>query len=91
MIWEAMTVHLDWPSDVVDHLIEEARQSGLSLDAYVLRTVLQQKASNASLGDEAVKRQAREEAGQSIRELRRSSILGSDLTILNLVEEGHRL
>jgi hypothetical protein len=37
-----MNVQLDWPPDVVDHLTEEARQRGLSLDAYVLQTVLQQ-------------------------------------------------
>jgi hypothetical protein len=29
-----MTLHLDWPSDVVDLLTEEARQKGLSLDDY---------------------------------------------------------
>jgi hypothetical protein len=32
-----MTVHLDWPPDVVDRLTDEARQKGLSLDAYVLQ------------------------------------------------------
>ena len=36
-----MTVQLNWPPEVVDRLTEEARQNGLSLDAYVLQTVLQ--------------------------------------------------
>jgi hypothetical protein len=31
-----MTVQLNWPSDIVDRLTEEARQKGLSLDTYLL-------------------------------------------------------
>ena len=86
-----MTVQLDWPPDVVERLTEEARQKGLSLDAYVLQTVLQQKALNGTaLSDEAAKREAREEAGRSIRELRKGNILGPDLTIRDLIEEGRR-
>jgi hypothetical protein len=86
-----MTVQLDWPPDVVDRLVEEARQRGLSLDAYVLQTVLQQKAPDGpALTDDAAKRQAREDAGRSIRELRRGNILGPDLTIRDLIEEGRR-
>jgi alkanesulfonate monooxygenase SsuD/methylene tetrahydromethanopterin reductase-like flavin-dependent oxidoreductase (luciferase family) len=84
-----MTLHLDWPPDVVDRLTEEARQKGLSLDNYLLQTVLQKKTSN-TLSDEAAKRQAREEAGRNIRELRRGNVLGSDLTIRDLIEEGRR-
>jgi hypothetical protein len=86
-----MTVQLDWPPDVVDRLTEEARQKGLSLDDYVLQTVLQKKAPNGTaLSDEAAKRQAREEAGRSIRELRKGNILGPGLTIRDLIEEGRR-
>ena len=86
-----MTLHLDWPSDVVDRLTEEARQKGLSLDNYLLQTVLQKKTSNDTrLSEEAAKRLAREEAGRSIRELRRGNVLGSDLTIRDLIEEGRR-
>lgn len=86
-----MTLHLDWPSDVVDRLTEEARQKGLSLDNYLLQTVLQKKTSNdTALSDEAAKSQAREEAGWSTRELRKGNILGSDLTIRDLMEEGRR-
>ena len=48
-----MTVRLDWPPDVVDRLTEEARKKGLSLDAYLLATVLQQKSLNGALADEA--------------------------------------
>jgi hypothetical protein len=69
-----MTVQLDWPPDVVDRLTEEARQKGLSLDDYVLQTVLQQKAQNGSVvSDEEAKRKAREEAGQSIRDATRTT------------------
>jgi hypothetical protein len=41
-----MTVQLDWPPDVVDRLTEEAQKKGLTLDAYILQEVLQQKGSN---------------------------------------------
>lgn len=86
-----MTVQLDWPPDVVDRLSEEARQKGLSLDDYVLQAILQQKTPNgAASSDEAVKRQAREETGRSIHHLRKRNILGPDLTIRDLVEEGRR-
>jgi hypothetical protein len=86
-----MTLHLDWPSDVVDLLTEEARQKGLTLDDYLLQTVLQKKPSNGPvLSEEAAKRQAREEAGRSIRELRQGNILGSELSIRDLMEEGRR-
>jgi hypothetical protein len=86
-----MTLRLDWPSDVVDLLTEEARQKGLSLDDYLLQTVLEKKTSNGTvLSDEAAKRQAREEAGRSIRELRKGNILGSDLSIHDLIQEGRR-
>ncbi len=43
-----MTVQLDWPPDVVERLTEEARQNGLSLDDYLLQTVLKQKGSNGA-------------------------------------------
>jgi len=86
-----MTVHLNWPPDVVARLTEEALQKGLSLDAYLLQTVLQQQNPNgATLSDQAAKRQARQEAGRSIRELRKGNILGPELTVRDLIEEGRR-
>ena len=86
-----MTVQLDWPPDVVDRLTEEARQEGLSLDSYVLKTVLQKESQGGAVPpDEAAQRQAREEAGRSILELRKGNILGPGLTIRDLVEEGRR-
>ncbi len=85
-----MTVRLDWPSEVVERLTEEARQKGLSLDAYLLQTVLQKFPNGTVLPDEAAKGQAREEAGRSIRELRKGNILGPDLSIRDLIEEGRR-
>ena len=86
-----MTIQLDWPPDVVERLTQEARQNGLSLDDYVLQAVLQKKSANGTaVSDETAKQQAREEAGQSIRELRKGNILGPDLTIRELIEEGRR-
>lgn len=41
-----MTIQLDWPRAVVSRLSEEARQRGLSLDAYLLSAVLQQNPSD---------------------------------------------
>jgi len=87
-----MTVQVNWPSELVERLTEEARQKGLSLDDYVLQIVLQQRTLNgAALPDEGAKRKTREEAGRSIRELRRGNILGPELTIRILIEEGRRL
>src|SRR5260370_17797633 len=58
-----MTVQLDWPPDIVIRLTEEARQKGLSLDDYVLQTVLHQKSANgASVTDEDEKCRRRQEA-----------------------------
>jgi hypothetical protein len=67
-----MTVQLDWPPDVVDRLTEEARQNGLSLDDYLLQTVLQQKGSNGvSCTDEAERRRKRQEAAACILEIQK--------------------
>lgn len=85
-----MTVHLDWPPDVVARLTEEARQKGLSLDVYLLHTILEKAPNGGPASDEAQKRRAREEAGRSIRELRKGNVLGPDLTIRDLIEEGRR-
>lgn len=84
-----MTVQLDWPPDVVDRLTEEARKKGLSLDAYVLE-VVQKNEANGSSADDAEKRRKREGAVASIRELRKGNVLGPDLSIRGLVEEGRR-
>jgi len=84
-----MTVHLDWPPDVVARLTAEARQKGQSLDAYLLQTVLDQAGPNGPRqAKETAGRQAREEAGRSIRQLRQGNILGPDLTVRDLIEEG---
>jgi hypothetical protein len=86
-----MTVELDWPPDVVNRLTEEARRKGLSLDAYVLQTVLQQEGSNgAPPADEAERRRKRQEAADCIRELRKGVTLGPNLSIRDLINEGRR-
>jgi hypothetical protein len=66
-----MTVQLDWPPDVVGRLTDEARKKGLSLDAYVLQTVLQQKGSNGAPTDDAEQRRRRAEAGARILEIQK--------------------
>jgi hypothetical protein len=85
-----MTVHLDWPAEVVARFTEEARQKGLTLDAYLLETVLRQGSPNGAVIGEAEKQRARDEAGRSIRELRKGNILGPELTVQDLIEEGRR-
>jgi hypothetical protein len=86
-----MTVHLDWPAEVVNRLAEEARQRGLTLDDYVLQAVLGRQTTNgAAAFDEDASSQGRQAAGRSIRELRKGNILGPDLTIRDLIEEGRR-
>jgi len=87
-----MTIQFDWPPDVVARLTEEAHRENLALDVYVLQSLLRERAPNGTVpSDEAAIRLAREEAGRSIRELRRGNILGPDLTIRDLIEEGRRL
>jgi hypothetical protein len=66
-----MTVQLNWPPDVVDRLSDEARKRGLSLDAYLLQTVLQQESSNGAPDDEAEKRRKRADAGARILEIQK--------------------
>jgi len=87
-----MTIQFDWPPDVVARLTEEAHRENLALDVYVLQSLLRERTPNGTVpSDEAASRLAREEAGRSIRELRRGNILGPDLTIRDLIEEGRRL
>ena len=84
-----MTVQLDWPPEVIDRVTAEARQKGLSLDEYILKSILHEETSVAE-PDEDTKREARIAAGRSIRELSKGIILGPDLTIRDLIEEGRR-
>jgi hypothetical protein len=65
-----MTVQLDWPPDVVDRLTDEARKQGLSLDAYLLQTVRQEKGLNGAPTD-AEKRRRRADAGARILEIQK--------------------
>ncbi len=85
-----MTVQLNWPRDVVDRVTEAAQQKGLSLDDYVLQSILLRETPGVPGSDEAAKHHAREVAGQSIRELRKGNILGPNLNVRDLVEEGRR-
>jgi hypothetical protein len=66
-----MTVQLDWPPDVVGRLTEEARMKGLSLDAYLLQTVLQPKGSNGVPADDDEKRRRRVDAAARILEIQK--------------------
>ena len=84
-----MTVHLNWPAEVLTRLSEEARQRGLSLDDYVLQAVLSRQPQNGA-PDEAEKRRSQAEAGQRIRELRKGNVLGPETSIRDLIEEGRR-
>jgi hypothetical protein len=83
-----MTVQLEWPPEAVERVAEEARQRGLSLDEYVLRTVLPGATTQAV--DEEELRRRRLEAIEAIEKLRKGNILGPDLTIRDLTHEGHR-
>ena len=66
-----MTVQLDWPSDVVDRLTGEARKKGLSLEAFLLETILQQEGSNGATADDAEKHRKRADAGARILEIQK--------------------
>ncbi len=66
-----MTVQLDWPPDVIDRLTEEARKKGLSLDAYLLQTVLQSKGANGVAADDPAKPRKRADAAARILEIQK--------------------
>jgi hypothetical protein len=84
-----MNVSLDWSSDVLLRLTDEAQKRGLSLEGYFLHLALEKKAANGTLaGADTQKRLAREEAGRHIREAREGTIFGPELTIRDLIEEG---
>jgi hypothetical protein len=82
-----MNVQIDWPAEVIDRLTKEAYRNGLSLDEYLLKMVLQRVPNGTAHPSDATLRQ---EAGRSIRELRKGNILGPDLGIRDLIEEGRR-
>jgi hypothetical protein len=75
---------------VVERLTEEARQQGLSLDSYLLETVLRQVTSGATPAAHPERARKREEAVLSIREHRAGNVLGADTTIRQLIDEGRR-
>jgi hypothetical protein len=85
-----MTVPFHWPRDVVNRLTEDASKHGLSLDAYLLQIVLRQQRSNGVPMDDVEGLSKREQAAARIRELRKGNILGPNLTIRDLIEEGRR-
>ena len=84
-----MHVSFDWPTDVVVRLTEEARGSGLTLEAYLLKLARVNPVTGESADAEAgrVRRQA---ALDQILTLRARNILGPDLTIRDLIEDGRR-
>ena len=63
-----MTVQLNWPPEVVDLLTEEARKRGLSLDAFLLETVLHRDSTGAA-SDEGESRRRREDAASRMLEI----------------------
>ena len=64
-----MTIQMDWPPEAIDQLTAQARRKGLSLDVYVLQTLLAQDNPDCALNDEASTRRRRAEACAEIREL----------------------
>lgn len=56
---------------MVQRVAEEARTKGLSLDAYLLQTVLQQQGSSGLPTDDAANRRKRAEAGARILEIQK--------------------
>ncbi|NDJ15217.1 MAG: hypothetical protein EBY17_29205 [Acidobacteriia bacterium] len=90
-----MTVQLDWPPDVVARLQQEAAQSGHGLGDYLLQSVLSNQpaglaAPSPTDPEEANRTRLCREAGDRIREFRATNILGPELTVRDLIEEGRR-
>jgi hypothetical protein len=83
-----MTVQLEWPPEAVERVAEEARQRGLSLDEYVLRTVL--PGATTQPVDQEELRRKRRAAVEGIMQIAQRTHLGDDVTIRQLIEEGRR-
>ncbi len=83
-----MTLQLDWPQEAVERVKREAEKRGLTVDAYLLQAALPEEKDVAT--DSEARRRRREKAVADIRELRKGNILGPDLTIRDLIEEGRR-
>lgn len=66
-----MTIQLDWPSDVVERLMKEADEKGLSLEDYLLQTVLNQKRSNGVPTQDSEARRRRGDAAARILEIQK--------------------
>jgi hypothetical protein len=66
-----MTIQLELPPEVVDRLNIAARKKGLSLDAYVIESVIQGEDSNGAVFDESEKRRKRAAAGASILDIQK--------------------
>jgi hypothetical protein len=60
-----MTIRLDLPSEVVDRLTEEARKRGVSLDVYLVQSILE----HGSFTDASEGQLSRAEAGARILEI----------------------
>jgi hypothetical protein len=87
-----MTLQLDWPPDIVARLQQEAAQNGRGLDDYLLQSVLSTQPAGlpASPVSEDATRQLCREAAARIRGLSAANVLGPDLTVRDLIEEGRR-
>ena len=66
-----MTVQFEWPGGLVERLTNEVRQRGMSLDQYVLKSVLHQNESDGTPADQIEKRRKREQAAARILEIRK--------------------
>ena len=77
-----MTVKVELPPDVQAGLLAQARESGLSLEAYVEQVLLERscEAAHPALTRSQI-------AGQRIRELRKGVTLGG-ISVKDLIEEG---
>jgi hypothetical protein len=86
-----VTLHLNWPSEVVTRLVLGAKKRGLSLEAYLLEIALAQEPAKEGWDDKHTARlKARQDAARRIRELRKGNCLGPDLTVRDLIDEGRR-
>jgi hypothetical protein len=83
-----MTIQLDWPPEIVDRVTREAQLRGLTVDAYLLQSALRETVSASTSAE--LEHQERKKAADDIRTLRKGNVLGPDLTLRDLIEEGRR-
>ena len=84
-----MTLSIHLRPNLEERLSARAQEVGVPLEQFI-EELLEREARILSFPEAESGQAAREQAGRSIRELRKGNTLGNDITIRDLIEEGRR-